>query len=298
MARHRAHYRKRGKVWQDSPFLDLPGEIRTMIYYAALWRPTSIDLWPADYIEEPEKDTALTVRIAKVKAKAAPSTDRYRNQKDLLYVRKEMATGLLATCSQVFNEAQHIFWRENTFRFSGDREWFGARRFLGSIGPRALSQLRSLELFAPIGYGMAQGANATGLIYDRQAKNHPKMHMVKARKDLNDIFWIDTGGMKGNVDHVLTLLEGVRDSIELKLLLPISWELETVGVQWNDVTMTYDHDVLFTDKMEEAIPKFAKRITFIAEAAAVVKDPLVPDRIVAKGMDFVCNAGSFMVSVS
>jgi hypothetical protein len=66
-------------VQQKSPFLALPGEVREYLYYAALVRPTPIDLWPNKYQEDEDAGCI------------------YRLQKDLEFVRKEMATGLIVT---------------------------------------------------------------------------------------------------------------------------------------------------------------------------------------------------------
>jgi hypothetical protein len=115
-----AQKNRRIQILQDSPFLNLPPEIREQIYYTSLTRITPIDLWPMKYTEDPSTETV------------------FRIQEDLDFVRKEMATGLLVTCKQIFYETSTIFWSKNTFRFSGDIYWFGARRFLGQIGPRAL----------------------------------------------------------------------------------------------------------------------------------------------------------------
>jgi hypothetical protein len=68
MARHGKRQPPRQKrVCQASPFLNLPGEIRTLIYRAALVSPTPIDLWPHKFVEKPEEDTALASRIAKLR---------------------------------------------------------------------------------------------------------------------------------------------------------------------------------------------------------------------------------------
>ncbi|KAL8720314.1 MAG: hypothetical protein Q9225_002801 [Loekoesia sp. 1 TL-2023] len=73
-----------------------------------------------------------------------------RDQQDLRYIRKQLATGLLSTCSQVRAEASPYFWRENDFGFSGNGGWYGLLRFLLTIDPAA-----------------------------RKSKNEPKLHMVK-----------------------------------------------------------------------------------------------------------------------
>lgn len=300
MARRRAHYRDRhrSKVYQDSPFLDLPAEIRNFIYRAALYKPTPIDLWPIELIPAPAEDPALTARIAKAKAEPGVYNERYRHQKDLEYVRKEMATGLLCTCTQIFKEAQHIFWRDNTFRFSGDREYFGARRFLGSIGPRALSQIRILELFAPTESAMTWSKRLAEVGYEREAKNHPKMHMVKAAKKLGDTWISDYDVFETNLEHTLTLLEPVRASIELKFIVPPGWMISSVTAGWNERSNQWDTDVPIPSPSLLALSKFSKRMSFVVERGAVVMDTEVPTHVIAKGIDFICLAGSSLVNIS
>jgi hypothetical protein len=205
MARKKSHYRARIRTFcQDSPFLDLPGEIRTLIYRAALLRPTPIDLWPAAEIKNPRERPDLQQRIAKHQKSAwrpdarfrrQPERDaRFRDQRDLQFVRKEMATGLLATCKQINQEASHVFWTENIFRFSGDENWNGIRRFLLAIGPRARSMLSVLEVH-PMNYFPVRVTdedddeeeagnwpfNHSGdwTLSPGEMKNHPKMHMPK-----------------------------------------------------------------------------------------------------------------------
>jgi len=70
MARNRRRQPpRRTRVRQNSPFLDLPGEIRTLIYRAALISPKPIDLWPHEFVEKPEDDPALAPRIAELRKK-------------------------------------------------------------------------------------------------------------------------------------------------------------------------------------------------------------------------------------
>jgi hypothetical protein len=93
-------------------------KIRMMIYRAALVRPEAIDLWPQDYVENPADDLLLAPRIAKARAEVRMDTyiPRFCSQHDLQYVQKTMATGLLATCRQVYRDAVLLFWCENTLR--------------------------------------------------------------------------------------------------------------------------------------------------------------------------------------
>jgi hypothetical protein len=174
------------RITQTSAFLKLPGEIRTLIYRAALVKPTPIDLWPHKFIKDNFEHADLVERLRKsTKNTASIESQRVRDQSDLKYVRRELATGILATCKQVRMEATMLFWRENSFRFSGDFDWRGLRRFLVSIGPEARSRIRSLDVCPP-GWALCR----TCEIMDTNlrlhpfcavvAKNHPKTHMQKS----------------------------------------------------------------------------------------------------------------------
>jgi hypothetical protein len=178
------------RIKQKSAFLKLPGEIRTLIYRAALVKDTPIDLWPHKFIENNFAHSELVDRLAKAKVDSIEWT-RVRDQHDLNYVRKEMATGILATCKQVRMEATMIFWRENSFRFSGDFDWRGLRRFLVSIGPEARSRIRSLHVcppgwqdttYNPITHGLDNTQLGQYCEPNKAvaAKNHPKMRMAKS----------------------------------------------------------------------------------------------------------------------
>jgi hypothetical protein len=132
MARSRMqrHWQDRpgDRVMQDSSLLRLPGEIRTLIYCAALYCPCPIDLWTDECIDRPESDPSLAPRIAKAQSRrprfSAQWAPNFRRQSGLEYVRKEMVVNLLGTCKQIFNEAAPIFWSKNTWRFSGVRYFF------------------------------------------------------------------------------------------------------------------------------------------------------------------------------
>jgi hypothetical protein len=140
------------RIKQKSTFLNLPGEVRTLIYRAALVKDTPIDLWPNKFIEDNTADPTLLNRLFISKHTEDRSSVEWvtvRDQHDLQYVRKNMATGILATCKQVRMEATMLFWGENSFRFSGDFDWTGLRRFLTTIGPEARSRIRSLEVAPP-----------------------------------------------------------------------------------------------------------------------------------------------------
>lgn len=103
----------------------------------------------------------------------------FRQQSSLLYVRRCLAVGLLATCCQIFTEAASYFWGENVWRFSDDQEWEVLLRFLLTIGPTAKSMIRKLEVLA--------SDRKLDDVFSRDVhwyfKNHPKLHMVKLYHD-------------------------------------------------------------------------------------------------------------------
>ena len=298
-----ARKNKRTQIIQDSPFFNFPAEIREQIYYAALCRSTPIDLWPMKYSQD--SSTGLILRL----------------QEDLDFVRKEMATGLLTTCKQIFYEASGIFWSKNTFRFSGDLYWFGARRFLGQIGPRALSQLQSLELFAPLlDMGCLDTSSVGDGIYGNalNAKNTPKMHMVKARAEpwtrlshrQRRRFRFSTwqygrnleksrSMLMTNVDHVCYLLELAKTSLELKLVLPGGFglmrppERQRSGPHWGlPRRSTLSTDFQLPQELLRIIPMFTESVTLVLEGGALLKSLEMPEQFTSRGIDFLCHPGS------
>lgn len=121
---------------------------------------------------------------------------RVRYQEDLLYVREEMAVGLLRTCYQIFKEAAGIFWMENHFRFSGRGGWQGLLRFFLTIGPLARSRIRKISVHAPIYLRWPERTFSSvhssfelfpspslSADLDGLSKNWPKMHMAKIKSE-------------------------------------------------------------------------------------------------------------------
>jgi hypothetical protein len=210
------------RIKQRSAFLKLPGEVRTLIYRAALVKNTPIDLWPAKYIESNLAHPDLVERLGNSFDDAnLIEWTRVRDQADLNYVRKEMSTGILATCKQVKMEATSIFWRENSFRFSGDFDWRGVRRFLVTIGPEARSRIRSLTVCPPgwlfdqvlqdYRYPSVEASKAV------TAKNHPKTHMHKLLPFGNTFQHTD------NVRFICEMLRSEQSLRNLDLIIPDGW---------------------------------------------------------------------------
>lgn len=300
MTRQRKERRPR---LQNSPFLNLPTEIREQIYHEVLVRSIPIDLWPLNYKQGPPDCPAL------------------RLQEDILFVRREMATGLLTTCKQIFHEASSIFWSKNTFRFSGDIEWFGARRFLGQIGPRALSQIQSLELFAPLADAhcldvtLVPSGDLDGLVEfytrAREAKNEPKMHMAKARKepwkgtisDWNSRFTLDHTNcvLTRNVEHVCYLLDMAKTSLDLRLVLPRGFGLVSVygssHFTWGPSGYQLwapNEGCQLPEYLLMLLPLIARSLTLVIEAGACLRCLDTPNRFTDEGINVLCEPGSFL----
>lgn len=107
-----------------------------------------------------------------------------RDQHDLRFVRKELATGLLSTCRQIYTEAAPIFWHDNHFKFSGRGSWQGVLRFFLTIGPNARRHISSLEVCVPhqpldMEWHTETHVDGHERILDGRSKNDPKLRMIK-----------------------------------------------------------------------------------------------------------------------
>ena len=180
MARNSPRCRLRSQL--QSPLLRLPGEIRIKIYRYALIRDEPLDLWPHKWTKpcEEEKPSVGGLKV--------------RHQESLEYVRKEMATGLLGTCCQIYNEAAALFWSDNLFNFSGRSGWQGFLRFYLTIGPQARGRIQRVGVHAPI-YMRWPVKDADNKDLNGRSKNFPHMHMVK----------VDPEGRKSTLWNILFL---------------------------------------------------------------------------------------------
>ena len=164
MVRSTPHYRIKPQL--QSPFLALPSEIRIKIYRCALVRDEPLDLWPHKWTK-PREDERPSIGGLKT-----------RHQESLEYVRKEMATGLLGTCRQVYSEAVLFFWSDNHFKFSGRSGWQGFLRFFLTIGSQARARIQRVSIHAPI-YMRWPIKDADNKDLNGRSKNLPHLHMVK-----------------------------------------------------------------------------------------------------------------------
>lgn len=188
MLRHQLKHRRQ-RPSNNSPFLNLPPEIRNKIYIAALVAPAPIDLCPADYAYTTEEFATSPVaqrrHSAFQKSDAAyvvgyrghqPTALAFRRQSGLQYVRKHLAVHLLAVCRQIYNEATGYFWGRNVWRFSDDQDWEILLRFLLTIGENARAMIRNLEVLAPCAWTKSPVLNKNEYWV---VKNQPELHMIK-----------------------------------------------------------------------------------------------------------------------
>ena len=176
MTRSTPHCRIKGQL--QSPLFRLPSEIRTKIYRYALVRDEPLDLWPHKWTK-PKEEGIQSVGGLKI-----------RHQESLEYVRKEMATGLLGTCCQVYNEAAAFFWSDNHFKFSGRSGWQGFLRFYLTIGPQARARIQRVSVHAPC-YMRWPVKDVDNKDLNGRSKNLPHMHMVKIDSEgRKSKFWI------------------------------------------------------------------------------------------------------------
>ncbi len=208
---------------QRSTFLDLPPEIRNQIYKIALVSPSPIDLSPTNYMTTPEEfaqDLETQRRYeAYERDDKQHNNPRYeiifRIQSDLLYVRKHLATGLLGTCTQVYNEAANYFWGSNIWRFSGDEDWVELYRFLITIGAAARSRIQRLDVKATY----ATPAMSPLDRYHWQLKNHPKLHMARLWEHDSYRYWPEC------TELVYELLMQEKSLRELNFLVPCGYKV-------------------------------------------------------------------------
>lgn len=302
----------------ESPFLNLPGEIRQKIYNLALISHFPIDLWPRDLIPKSatDDDPVLTTRIAKYHAKreqAAWSNTEpaFRHQTGLVFVRKHLSLALLSTCRQIQREAGEIFYAENTFRFSGDVHWFGIRRFLGHLTIRQLKLLRRIEVFIPmatpktycdLGPIFLGESESDKLILwwmaSRNSKNHPKMRMggsgkLDQRERESRSQWLD---LERNIDFVKWRLEQAADlhELELKFVLPEGWQICRDGMRIRHFVWISDElvfEVRLPEVAQELGSLLGRKVEVVLEGGSKIKDMRTVKDLTSSGCDVKAEKG-------
>ncbi|CAD6572489.1 MAG: hypothetical protein ASARMPREDX12_005246 [Alectoria sarmentosa] len=270
MARSPPRSRIKGQL--QSPVLRLPGEIRTKIYRYALVRDEPLDLWPHKWTKSDEEE------------KPSIGGLKIRYQEGLEYVRKEMATGLLGTCRQVYNEAARFFWSENHFKFSGRSGWQGFLRFYLTIGAQARARIHRVDVHAPI-YMRWPVKDADNKDLNGRSKNLPHMHMVK----------VDSEGHLDRIaiQRICALLTQDRALREINFVIPDGFRN---GDEDSFGGYDEDHD------MEPDSPLRLQKIgaldwikkTVVVEKGGYLATDDGPRQIMEQGWDLVCLPGSFI----
>ncbi|KAI4688264.1 uncharacterized protein J4E84_005195 [Alternaria hordeiaustralica] len=205
---------------QNVGFLDMPLEIRLMIYGHALEFDEPIELWP----ETGDMDTEYYRRV------------RNRSRLRKMFGRRGPRNlGLLRTCKQVCAEATEVFYGNNEFRFSGLNGHMVAYAFATKIGSRNLGFMKSMTMAIPCRSGdrgcMASHWNPhtwlrTHEVYDLMPFSYPwtkgKLRKRFPRLDFEDswrsLAWMLAGAYRLN---------------KIKFVLPhyIRFRLEARGLQ-------------------------------------------------------------------
>ena len=256
----------------QSPLLSLPAEIRSKIFKFALVRDESIDLWPHKWTK-PDED-----------AKEGENLLKTRHQTDLEYVRKEMATGLLGTCRQVFNEAAMFFWRDNHFKFPGRSGWQGLLRFFLTIGPDARSRISRVDVHAPI-YMRWPDKDSDGKDLNGRSKNYPKMHMVKIPEEGH----LD----RQAIQRLCVILAQDRTLKEMNFIIPEDFrngDEDSFGGYDEDHDMEEDSGLRL--QRLQALDWIKKTVVVEKGGYLAVEDG--PRQLMGEGWDLVCEPGSFI----
>ena len=263
---------RRPRSQLQSPLLRLPPELRLKIYRYALVRDESLDLWPHKWTN-PD-----------LKAKSATTLLKIRHQESLKYVRKEMATGLLGTCRQVYNEAAMLFWADNHFRFPGRSGWQGLLRFFLTIGPDARSRIQRVDVHAPI-YMRWPVKDSDNKDLNGRSKNFPKLHMVKIPEEGH----LD----RQAIQRLCVMLAQDRTLKEMNFIIPEGFrngDEDGFGGYQEDHDMEDDSPV----RLQKIQSLDWIKMTVVVEKGGYLAVSEGPEQIMAEGWDLKCLPGSFI----
>lgn len=261
----------------SSPFLRLlPLEIRILIYEHALISATPLDLWPQQWYNETDLDTIGTRDVRQ--------PYKIRRQDSLLFIRKELASGLLGTCDQIYNEASAYFWSKNHWRFSGRSGWQGLLRFFLTIGRQARSRIQKIDVHAPI---YMRWANKTPCSFlDGRSKNQPKMHMAKIEAEGH----LDNQAMQA----VCGIIRQDRTLLELNFVVPENFrngDEDSFGGY--DMNHEGQSDAL---RCIQKLDFVKKTVVFEEKSYLAVKQGV--EGIMRQGWNVSCMPGSFIYEMA
>lgn len=123
--------------------LDLPSEIRQLIYNFALVKDELLDLWPASkYDVIPYPDAHYTTRDHR--------GDWAKFRLAIWSMRQGLTVNILRACKTINSEATPILYGRNEFRFTMEDGWVPLHIFLIMIGKRNRAHIKSLSVFVPL----------------------------------------------------------------------------------------------------------------------------------------------------
>jgi hypothetical protein len=118
-------------------FMDLPTEIRALIFAQLLTKPSPIIIWSGSY-EQVASDTQGP--------HLARSYLRY-DREAMTSSRQDLTVSLLRVNDTIFLESARILYGSNTFAFQGEHEWVEIISWLTGIGSNARQLLRHLNIY-------------------------------------------------------------------------------------------------------------------------------------------------------
>ncbi|KAI9725189.1 MAG: hypothetical protein M1828_003370 [Chrysothrix sp. TS-e1954] len=127
--------RKFAKNFSEQPFrfLDLPSDVREMIYKQVLLLERAVEIWPMPSVRPDTFD------------RKPGAVDAMEHK----HLRKTLSPKLLRVCRQVYQEGGDVFYGENEFRFTWHQAWWAFHGFLDTIGIVNQSRLKHITIAAP-----------------------------------------------------------------------------------------------------------------------------------------------------
>ena len=152
-------------------FLDLPGEVRNMIYSLSLVSPSNIVVWSGSWTLTHRSKTTTTHQ--RIQDKHATISSIHHLALNLLHIGN----------AEIAQEAASIFYSRNTFAFLGDHNWDPIASWLRCIGLRNRSHITRLIASAkkPLqSWSSGEGKRLRVITSVRDALHRRNAHVYRA----------------------------------------------------------------------------------------------------------------------
>jgi hypothetical protein len=174
-------------------FLDLPGEIRNIVYRQLLTSSTPIDLMP---LFNDSRNHRPFVH--------PNSKQMHYRQRVRATITRQITIGLVKTCRTARKEGCGILYAENSFRFSDRRAWIVLDAFLCAIGTNR-KYLTDVSVHVPEQYGrdLTRWGDYPWRVYDAteqtmgcvgnidKVKQEMVVTMDRALQEVHGVWWDD-----------------------------------------------------------------------------------------------------------